>query len=612
MATGHQLSMVTNSCVKPPVDRKTGIPSTLLERKHATLSNYPSGYIRDGVLYRKGNVCDGHHKRRELSQSVDLNGFGHTNGYTERYSVTDDMQGLSTDKYDDGVNDEDDLDDEDDYYQQLVKLKEEQKKTLALCEELYKEKLTGRSSSMSQHAPHIDTDRRSHLFRSSSAENLDDLERMFADSAVKSPHKSILKSRDNIRDMSSKPPTGKSFSGDHGSFSRVRAKSTSQSYDSDDFMKNLSSQSFDASEDDIEIINNNGYGATKYRSENPNDSNAGYIMDMWDNFSVDDYAPRSSMRQRSNSLGSSPTKRKESPVKKEWKHRITIPKPFKMTVRENAQSKKKSKAIEEFEIQRQMKQMAEEAECQKKFKAAPVPAHVYIPLYDEIMEEQELRRRQNKELAKELIRSMEKPFKFLKREEEKHYMKQTKSAPVTPEPTSKKTFKARPVPDYIYNDASILDKLQEEEEYRKIRVKMRSEELMRASSLPPNMKSRGRNYTDGKARQKMYLERAKKAGFTNEHKFRPKVNNDIPDFDELYHNFHNQLNRKKGEKEATVCKPFNLRTSRIPSRKEKIYEDIYNDELNLKESRWPFKTCRAKPAVGRSLEFTGLFSFFII
>lgn len=47
---------------------------------------------------------------------------------------------------------------------------------------------------------------------------------------------------------------------------------------------------------------------------------------------------------------------------------------------------------------------AEEAELGKKFKANPAPAHIYLPLYDEIEEQRETKRRLNHNYREEMLR----------------------------------------------------------------------------------------------------------------------------------------------------------------------------------------------------------------
>ena len=73
-----------------------------------------------------------------------------------------------------------------------------------------------------------------------------------------------------------------------------------------------------------------------------------------------------------------------------------------------------------------------------------------------------------------------------------------KVAPETPKPS----FKARPVPKKVF-DSTVDDKLMEEEEYRKIRIKMRAEQLLHTASLPPNMSARERLKEQKEREQKM-------------------------------------------------------------------------------------------------------------
>ena len=164
----------------------------------------------------------------------------------------------------------------------------------------------------------------------------------------------------------------------------------------------------------------------------------------------------------------------------------------------------------------------------------------------------------------------------------------------------KQEFRAKPFPDHLF-DYTVYDKLSEEEEYRRIRAQMRSKELLQKSSLPPNMAARGQDYLYGKSRQKANAQKAKKAGLVDDFNFKPRVNDDIPDFDALHRRFLTELGRKKGSKESTVCKPFNLRTSRIPSTKHKICKDIARDEELMRQKNWQFSNNnKAKSMRGNS------------
>ena len=206
------------------------------------------------------------------------------------------------------------------------------------------------------------------------------------------------------------------------------------------------------------------------------------VEDMWEGFSVYDYAP-----------DESPPREKQE-KKNEWTPQITIPKPFTMTVREAKKTPKhmtRSQMILQEDLKK--KKEKEEAELHKKFRAQPVPATTFLPLYDEITRQNELRRYHVRELSKAILKSTEKPFKVVRREEEKRQMRRTKSlgnlADFENKSAEKTEFKANPFPDRLF-DLTLADRMAEKEEYRAIRMRMRSQEMLAASRLPPNMESR--------------------------------------------------------------------------------------------------------------------------
>ncbi|XP_067845184.1 protein FAM161A [Heptranchias perlo] len=305
------------------------------------------------------------------------------------------------------------------------------------------------------------------------------------------------------------------------------------------------------------------------------------IQGMWDGFSVEEYTSREKPQKLgSSSLPKMKTIKKEQ---KQWSPKITIPQPFQMTLREAEKKKQKFKSRSEIEIENHLlrKQLEEEAECQKKFRANPVPAHTYIPLFEEIIERNEERRRFVKMRNKEILLSMQKPFSFLEREEEKKEIRkmQIKDLDISVKETKK--FKAKPVPRYL-RDQKVSDRIEEEELYRAIKMKVRAQDLLYSASLPKSML------------HNTFLNKRKAVGWDpdKELKFKPQINTKVPDFAMLHRKSQRQLMRKKSMKLTTVCEPFQLLTSHIPSKKEKILDDIMADENRLKETRWPFMSCR--------------------
>lgn len=144
-----------------------------------------------------------------------------------------------------------------------------------------------------------------------------------------------------------------------------------------------------------------------------------------------------------------------------WASSITVPQPFRMTLREarkKAQWLASPASFEQEKLQAQ-RQAQEEAECHRKFRAQPVPAHVYLPLYQEITEHREAQRRANIQKRKEQLLSSVKPFNFHeKKEQQKEAAPQRDLATVarTKVPAKKAT---RRIPKSILEPA-LGDKLQ--------------------------------------------------------------------------------------------------------------------------------------------------------
>ncbi|KAM9257580.1 protein FAM161A isoform 2-T2 [Cariama cristata] len=305
------------------------------------------------------------------------------------------------------------------------------------------------------------------------------------------------------------------------------------------------------------------------------------IEKMWDGFSVEDYISRTK-----HSLPCSPAFRVRQKKPKAWSPKVTVPRPFQMTIREARKKEQNIKSKSQIEMENNLlkKQLEEEAECQKKFRANPVPAAIFLPLYHEIVQRNEERRRSVKERSKLKLLASQKPFKFIEREKQRNEIRKMQLRDLSAPEKKTKLFKANPVPKCVYSPA-VNDKLKEEELYREIRIRMRAEELLRNSSLP---NSRLALKDTNKKKKHKGIEPKQ-----TEHK--PKIKSSIPDFELLHQKFQKRLLQQKQVKHLTVCEPFDLRTPHIPSNKGKILKDIQEDEEKLKETRWPYASPRSKP-----------------
>ncbi|GFT71761.1 uncharacterized protein NPIL_352551 [Nephila pilipes] len=158
------------------------------------------------------------------------------------------------------------------------------------------------------------------------------------------------------------------------------------------------------------------------------------------------------------------------------KFKITIPKPFSLTVenvkRQEAKELKISKLREEFNYQI-------EKELNVKFAPKPVPKHVHLPLYGEMIKKSEMKKTERKEKCIEILNEKTKPFNLSTNI--KSGISKSKSTSNLDE--SNKNFKAKPIPKNILSE-SVSQNLKNKEEIRKLLIAQRAEEMLRKSSLP--------------------------------------------------------------------------------------------------------------------------------
>ena len=116
----HHLSIITNNCVKTPVNPKNGLVATVNEREPADISDTWRG---------KDVNCDdpGEEWSQRFSQDISRPDDFQTENMT--LLDTPDLAELS----------------DEEFYKRLRQLKDEHKKTLELCEKVYTEKLAERT-----------------------------------------------------------------------------------------------------------------------------------------------------------------------------------------------------------------------------------------------------------------------------------------------------------------------------------------------------------------------------------------------------------------------------------------------------------------------------------
>ncbi|KAK1803039.1 hypothetical protein P4O66_021577, partial [Electrophorus voltai] len=323
-----------------------------------------------------------------------------------------------------------------------------------------------------------------------------------------------------------------------------------------------------------------------------------HIKNMWRDFSMDTISPqqqhpssasllshrdnhRVTMRPKVEVRGQQ--SKKQQQVKGRCRQ-VTVPKPFHMTLREAECKRKgvKSRSEIEWENGKLRQQLEELAECQRKFHAGPVPAHVYLPLFKELQEQREERRQLHHLQATEdqRLRATQRPFSFLERERARAEQKEARLLEQAEEERRRRRpFQAKPVPRAV-REAAWGERQKEEELYRAIRMQMRAREMLRRSSLPPSAQAArpgGRRGQETEGQADIAGRRLRAGG-------------KVPDFDGSYRRFQRQLVRRREVRPVTVCEPFRLCTANITSRRQRIAADVEADGRNPRQSRWPFVT----------------------
>ncbi|XP_003786950.1 protein FAM161B [Otolemur garnettii] len=244
-----------------------------------------------------------------------------------------------------------------------------------------------------------------------------------------------------------------------------------------------------------------------------------------------------------------------------WASSITIPQPFQMTLREARKKAQWLASPASFEHERQQAQRRgqEEAECHRQFRAQPVPAHVYLPLYHEIMERSESRRRVGIQKRKELLLSSLKPFSFLEKENQRKESAQQRDLATTVKAKAPKQKATRKIPKSILEPA-LGDKLQEAELFRKIRIQMRALDMLQMASSPL---ASSRNQADREPRTATRTQKEKLGFLYTDFEFQPRVNPVVPNYEDLYKAFQRRAAKKRETREVTRNKPFLLRTASL-------------------------------------------------
>ncbi|KXJ76037.1 hypothetical protein RP20_CCG010485 [Aedes albopictus] len=174
--------------------------------------------------------------------------------------------------------------------------------------------------------------------------------------------------------------------------------------------------------------------------------------------------------------------------------KITVPQPYKMTQREEEE-----RTLQELLIASKNAFSSKEAlnkPIPNTIKANPIPITSRIPLFNTIMADQEYRNQLAKLNSEIELQSQIKPFHFSERlnRPNNRCLSRSLSSPAlltTGFETEHKptTFKAKPCPKNLFSNYFYF-KMWEEDYFRNMTKRIRAEELMKQSHLPPSMARR--------------------------------------------------------------------------------------------------------------------------
>ncbi|XP_021166168.2 protein FAM161B isoform X2 [Fundulus heteroclitus] len=199
----------------------------------------------------------------------------------------------------------------------------------------------------------------------------------------------------------------------------------------------------------------------------------------------------------------------------------------------------------------QKKEEEAEAECRKKFSAAPVPSCVTQPVYREMMELREKERKRGHEQRKLLLLSSQKPFSFEQRDQKTREKMSAKLNQGSEDP--KNSFRVQKTSHIHLKGSKEQKDLQEL--CRNLQTQIASKQ--HAPSQAGCLKLRIADHT-----------KEKKLGFLDEQpSFKPKIIPQVPDFKRLHRALQREALEKKQSRDVTRCQPFVLKTSALPARK---------------------------------------------
>ncbi|MGH0174955.1 UNVERIFIED_CONTAM: hypothetical protein FKN15_011194 [Acipenser sinensis] len=254
---------------------------------------------------------------------------------------------------------------------------------------------------------------------------------------------------------------------------------------------------------------------------------------IWEDFSVDDYVPKTKSPQESEDerpLGDVPrkVKRKRRPKRKK---NFTTPKPFQMTLKDEQRERERKRERPALQPTQSEPEISSGI-----IRANPVPRSATVPLYQRLLEESQHRRTAQRQERRDFLLKTQKPFTFAEREE----------------PRRDREGEEEEIPE------------QSRHHRRRRSMKEILEKSSQLSSARP-------------------LQRSESEFWDPDVTFQPHIHKNVPDFQRLHRKFQEKLDEVRSEKAPTVPRPFRLHVTR--STRERILEGLRQDREQERRER---------------------------
>eukprot|EP00803_Ostreobium_quekettii_P010555 evm.model.scf_376EXC.5 EVM.evm.TU.scf_376EXC.5 scf_376EXC:50420-62632(+) len=241
-----------------------------------------------------------------------------------------------------------------------------------------------------------------------------------------------------------------------------------------------------------------------------------------------------------------------------------------------------------------IKRMEAEAARRGSFRANPIPKSTREPRFENILWEQDFRRRTNHDAAVEVLNQMQAPFSFYERDK---LAAQERSRRMRKDPKRFQVpFKAKDVPKHVKEGRYSL--LLAEAEARKIRARALAREKLAMVQMPPRMEAAEREQpaaktaSDPKARP-----RGVDPAWNT--KYPSRRLGEVPDFAAMHMQWAHRQATARSANRARVTVPqgpyFSGRGAKGDAQhRRRIQNDSQCHDEHLPEQRWPFVSSRRK------------------